>query len=239
MEKNKKKNMMFGFSLGFIVILNYLIFNIALKKEVDLVKIPVVKETIYPRTKIKEEDIDFIEVPSVFISDNFYTKKEDVINMYTDIRAMMPKSSLFYKDLLFEEKMLPDYPAILLNDKQVAYNMATDLVKLSGNSIVVGQKVDIYTTYHKKNEKPIVDLLVKAVRVIGVKDKKGLDVNHPDSSAMPHIVLLALDKDLMPIVRGADEIAKLELVAYSAKDSDQEESIFNDQALILDYINHE
>lgn len=235
----KNKNLIFGFSLGFIVILNYLIFNIALKKEVDLIKIPVVKETIYPRSKISEKDIMYIEVPSIFVSDNFYVKKEDIINKYTDIRAMMPKSSLFYKELLFEEKMLPDYPAILLNDNQVAYNMATDLIKLSGNSIVVGQKVDIYSTYHKRNEKPIVDLLIKSVRVIGVKDKKGLDVSNPNSNGMPHIVLLALNKEQMPIVRSVDEIAKVELVAYSAKDQIIEESILNSDALILNYISYE
>lgn len=235
----KNKNLIFGFSLGFIVILNYLIFNIALKKEVDLVKIPVVKETIYPRSKISEKDIMFVEVPSVFISDNFYVNKKDIVNKYTDIRAMMPKSSLFYKELLFEEKMLPDYPAILLNDNQVAYNMATDLIKLSGNSIVVGQKVDIYSTYHKRNEKPIVDLLIKSVRVIGVKDKKGFDIFNPNSNGMPYIVLLAIDKELMPIVRSVDEIAKVELIAYSSKDQNETESILNNQAKILKYISYE
>lgn len=235
----KNKNIMFGFSLGFIVILNYLIFNIAIKKELDMVKIPVAKQTIYPRSKISEKDIMFIEVPSVFIDDNFYTDPSDIINKYTDIRAVMPKSSLFYKELLFEEKMLPDYPAILLNEGQVAYNMATNLVKLSGNSIVLGQKVDIYTTISKRNEKPIVDLLVNAVRVIGVKDKKGIDINNPDSSKIPHIVLLALDEELMPIVRAADEIAELELVAYSHKSSNSGESILNKDAVILEYLNYE
>lgn len=235
----KNKNIMFGFSLGFIVILNYLIFNIAIKKELDLIKIPVVKHTIYPRSKISEKDIGFIEVPSVFIDDNFYTDTADIINKYTDIRAVMPKSSLFYKELLFEEKMLPDYPAILLNDGQVAYNMTTNLVKLSGNSIVVGQKVDIYTTISKRNQKPIVDLLVNAVRVIGVKDKKGIDINNPDSSKIPHIVLLAIDQEIMPIVRAADEIAELELVAYSFKNSGDGESILNKEALILEYLNYE
>lgn len=235
----KNKSVMFGFSLGFIMILNYLIFNIAIKKELDMVKIPVVKQTIYPRSKISEKDISFIEVPSVFIDDNFYTDTFDIINKYTDIRAVMPKSSLFYKELLFEEKMLPDYPAILLNDGQVAYNMATDLIKLSGNSIVLGQKVDIYTTISKRNEKPIVDLLVKSVRVIGVKDKKGIDVNNPDSSKIPHIVLLALDKELLPIVRAAAEIAELELVAFSHKSSETRESILNKDALILEYLYYE
>ena len=235
----KNKNVLFGFSVVIVVLLNYFIFNIALKREVDLIKIPVVKETIHPRSKISEDDITFIEVPSIFVNDKFYLDKKDIINKYTDIRALMPTSSLFYKELLFEEKDLPDYPAILLNDQQVAYNMATDLIKLSGNSIVVGQKVDIYTTYHKRNEKPIVDLLIKALRVIGVKDKKGFDVSHPDSNGVPHIVLLAIDQKLLPIIRSADEIAKVELVAYSTKASDQMESTFNSEALILEYINYE
>lgn len=235
----KNKNVVFGFSLGFIIILNYLIFNISLKKEINLVKIPVVSKTIYPRSKITEADIEFIEVPSAFVNDNFYINKKDIINKYTDIRALMPKSSLFYKELLFEEKNLPDYPAILLNDQQVAYSMTTDLIKLSGNSIVVGQKVDIYTTYHEYSEKPVVDLLVKSVRVVGVKDSKGLDVDHPDSLQIPYIVLLALNKDVMPMVRAADEIAKVELFAYSSSEKEEKESVFNDKAKILEYIKYD
>lgn len=237
MQKNK--NVLLGFSIGLIVLLNYFIFNIAIKKEVNLTEIPVVKETIQPRSKISEDDIEYIEVPKVFINDSFYIDKQDIINKYTDIRALMPKSSVFYKELLFSEKDLPDYPAILLNENQVAYNMTTDLVKLSGNSIVVGQKVDIYTTYHQRNEKPIVDLLLKSVRVIGVKDKKGLDVSHPESSSIPYIVLLAINNDLLPIVRGVDEIAKVELIAYSTKNTDEAESVFNEDAQILNFVNYE
>lgn len=237
MQKNK--NVLLGFSIGIIVLLNYFIFNIALKKEVDLTEIPVVKETLQPRSKISEDDIDYIEVPRSFINDSFYIDKQEIINKYTDIRALMPKSSIFYKELLFNEKQLPDYPAILLNEDQVAYNMTTDLVKLSGNSIVVGQKVDIYTTYNQRNEKPIVDLLLKSVRVIGVKDKKGLDVSHPESNSIPYIVLLAINKDLLPIVRGVDEIAKVELIAYSTKDKNEAESVFNKDAEILNFINYE
>ena len=235
----KNKNAIFGFSICFLVLFNYFIFKIAIKKEVNLTKIPVVNETIYPRSQISENDITYVEVPNVFINESFYVDEKDIIKKYTDIRALMPKGSVFYKELLFNENDLPDYPAILLNKDQVSYNMTTDLVKLSGNSIVVGQKVDIYTTYHQRNEKPIVDLLVKSVRVIGVKDKKGLDVVHPDSNGLPYIVLLAINNDLLPIVRGADEIAKLELIAYSSKDSEDVESLFNDQAKILEYINYE
>ncbi len=235
----KSKQVQIGFSLIFVVIINFLVFNIALKKEINLTKIPVSKNTIYPRSKISEEDIVYIEVPSAFIDDNFYLKSADIINLYSDIQTIIPKNSPFYKEVLFKEENLPDYPAILLKDNQVVYNLSSDLIKLSGNSIVVGQKVDIYTTLSKRNEKPIVDLLVSSVRIIGVKDKKGLDVSNPESNKIPHIVLLAIDRDIMPIVRSSEEIASLELYAKSIKESSEKESIFNDSAEILNYINYE
>lgn len=235
----KSKPVVLGFSVLVLVLLNYFIFKIAVNREVNLTKIPVVKENIEPRKKISEEDIDYLEVPSIFINDSFYTNKEDIINKYTDIRSILPKSSVFYKQLLISEEDLPDYPAILLKENQVAYSMTTDLVKLSGNSIVVGQKVDLYSTYHERKNKPIVDLLVKSVRVIGVKDKKGLDISDPESLKIPHIVLLAIDKQLLPIVRGVEEIATLELIAYSYKGNEVGESIFNEEADILNYLNYE
>lgn len=234
----KSKKPVLGISLIAIVLINFLVFKISLKKEVDLVKIPVSRETIYPREKISKDDIDYIEVPSIFITDLMFTDEADIINMYSDIQTRIPKNSPFYKENLFKEEDLPDYPAILLKEDQVVYNLNTDLIKLSGNSIVVGQKIDIYTTLVKRNEKPIVDLLVSSVRVIGVKDKKGVDIGNPESSKIPYIVLLALDKDIMPIVRSSDEIAKLELYAHS-KNTPEDESVLNEEAKILEYIYNE
>ena len=68
---SKSKNTAVGFSLLVIVLVNFLVFNIALKREVDLVKIPVAKHTIYPRMKLTEEDIVYKDVPSIFIKDDF------------------------------------------------------------------------------------------------------------------------------------------------------------------------
>lgn len=234
----KSKKPVLGISIIAIVLINFLVFKISLKKELDLTKIPVSSETIYPRQKITKDDIDYIEVPSVFINDLMFIKEDEIINMYSDIQTKIPKNSPFYKENLFKEEDLPDYPSILLNEDQVVYNLNTDLIKLSGNSIVVGQKIDIYTTLTQRNEKPIVDLLVSSVRVIGVKDKKGLDISNPESNNIPYIVLLALDKDIMPLVRSSDEIAKLELYAHSKNDIEGE-SILNETAKILEYIYNE
>lgn len=235
MKKSNKT--VLGFSLIMLLAVNFLVFKIALRKELNLVEIPISIETIYPREKIKDEHLKMIEVPKAFVNESMLVSKEDIVNKYSDIQTTIPKNSPFFEESLFEESELPDYPTILLKDQQVVYNLISDLKKMSGNSIVVGQKIDIYTTLLIKNEKPIVDLLVSAVRVIGVKDKKGFDISHPESNKIPHIVLLALDENILPIVRSCDEISKLELYAYSKNLSD-EESVLNNDALILEYINY-
>lgn len=230
-----KVNLKLGFGLIVLFGLNFLVFNIALKREVDLVSFPVVKSTIYPREKITKNMIEYIEVPSTFISEDMYDKSEDFIDLYSDILTTIPKGSPFYKEVLFTEVDLPDYPRILLKADQVVYTLNTDLVKLSGNSVVVGQKIDLYTTYTQRNEKPMVDRLVESVRVIGVKDKNGIDIGNPESNQTPKIVLLALDQELLSIVRSADEIASLEIFANSNK-SDLESQL-NADAKILKIIN--
>lgn len=233
-----KLNIKLGFGVIVLFLINFLVFNIALKKEVDLVDFPVVKETIYPRVKIEKDMITYIQVPSIFINDDMYADEDDFINKYSDILTTLPKGSPFYKELLFDEKDLPDFPRILLNDNQVVYTLNTDLVKLSGNSIVVGQQVDLYTTYTERNEKPIVDLFVSAVRVIGVKDKNGIDIGNPDSNQSPKIILLALDSEIIKTVRAVDEIASLEIFANANKNT-EEESILNQEAKILSIIDEE
>lgn len=225
-----------GFSVIVILLANFLMFKIAVKREVNMKSIPVAKETIYPRTKIKKEDLDYLEVPEVFVNDLMIIDETEIINMYSDIQTTIPKHSVFYKESLFKEADLPDYPSILLKDNQVVYTINTDLVKMSGNSIVVGQKIDLYTTLSIRNEKPLVDLLVSSVRVVGIKDKKGFDINHPDSSKIPFIVLIALDKDIMPLIRACDEISTMELYAHSNIDENVESSL-NEGAKIFEHIN--
>lgn len=230
-----KNNVKIGLGLIGLFVVNFLVFKIAVSREIGLIEIPVVKQVIFPRTKIEDSMIKMLEVPSSFVSDAMYTDKEDILNLYSDIQTMIPLGSPFYKSVLFNESELPDYPKILLKENQVVYTLDTNLVKLSGNSIVVNQKVDLITTYRNKNESPLVDVLVSSVRVIGVKDKKGIDVLNPKSSGTPHLVLLALDSDLLAIVRAADEIASLELFAHSKVLN--EESVLNTEAKILEVIN--
>ena len=141
----KKINSKIGFSLIAVLILVFFVFKISVKKQINMISIPVTKETIYPRTKITKEDLDTLDVPAAFISDLMIIDEEEIIGMYSDIQTTIPKQSIFYKESLFKEEDLPDYPSMLLNDDQVVYTINTDLVKLSGNSIVVGQKIDLYT----------------------------------------------------------------------------------------------
>ena len=100
--------------------------------------------------------IEILEVPKASISENVYTDKQDIINKYNDIEAKIPKGSFFFKELLFEEEQLPDYPSLKLKEGQSVFALSSDLIKSSGNTLMPNQKIDLYITTFRK-EKGITD----------------------------------------------------------------------------------
>ncbi len=233
--KNKKK--LIGFvSIIMLCTLNYIVFQIMLEHTIDLVEVSVVKETLYPRDKIEKEDLMTIEVPRLYVHDGIYTSESDVIGKYLDIQSTLPKGSFLYKEILFNEEDLPDYPAMLLKDEQVAYSLSTDLKEMAGNTIVVGQKVDIYVSIAIRNEKPVVDYLLKGVRVVGVKDRKGLDLKNPESTKIPYVVVLAIDEMYIPYMESAQEVGEISLMAIATNYDDNYDCELNEESKVIPYI---
>lgn len=60
---------------GSLLLVNVLVFMIALAKTNEMVKMPVAKEAILPRMKITEEMVAYIEVPKQAVRNNMYQSK--------------------------------------------------------------------------------------------------------------------------------------------------------------------
>ena len=72
-------------------------FHVQLNAQVQLVETYVAAKDIMPRTRISESDLVEIHVPSAYLQDYTYTKKEDILGKYTEIQGMIPAGSPFYK----------------------------------------------------------------------------------------------------------------------------------------------
>ena len=98
----KKNTVLIG--LIALVIVNVLLFKILLDKQLDLVEVPIAKVQIEPRTKIEEGMLDTVKVSKALLNEDCILDIEEAIGKYTEIEGIIPKGSLLYQSMLFEEE---------------------------------------------------------------------------------------------------------------------------------------
>ena len=63
-----------------LILINCLLFKIVLDKKLDLVEVPIAKQQIEPRTQIKTNMIELIEVPRVLLNEDCILEKKEALN---------------------------------------------------------------------------------------------------------------------------------------------------------------
>lgn len=218
-----------------LLIVNGLLFKVILDKTIDLKKVPVAAVTIEPRTRIDKEMIEYKEIPSIFTDESCAMDESEILDKITEIEGKIPKGSLFYKQMLFDENELPDYPALKLKDGQSSFSLGTDLLKSSGNSLTANQKVDLYVTIEQKKEKPVTDLLVSSIRILSVKDRKGNLMGSKNSSNVPYVINLAVSNEYVELLKIASKVGTIDLYAV-ADDRQDEECVLNEESKVIELL---
>ena len=210
--------------------------NLRAEQKLNLRLTWIAARDIPPRTKIAEEDLLETEIPGAYLMDQTFTEKEDIIGKYTDIQGMIPAGSPFFREMLKEEKDLPDNPTAQLREGQSAYTLETDLAKLGG-TILPGQKVDIYASMTDRDGSPVSGCLIENARVIAVKDHKGLDLDDPESTGTPYLTVLAVMRKDLPYLSAAETAGSVRLIASGQTyDSDVKEAVLNENSELLNYL---
>lgn len=224
----KKKAGLAG--LAILLIVNALLFKILLDRQLDLVEVPTAKVRIEPRTQIESEMIEMLKVPRVMLNEDSVLSIEDALGKYTEIEGIIPKGSLLYHSMLFDEEDLPDYPALKLKEGQNVFSLPIDLVKSSGNTLTNNQRIDIYVTLTPKKENPVSDALLMSVRIINVVDRKGVDMKKSELN-VPSVINLAVDEQYVGLLKKASEMGTIDL--YATAFPQQEECILNEESAVL------
>ncbi len=211
-----------------------LIFGVSLKASqmIDLQTTYIASNDILPRTKISESDLIEIQVPAGFLLDYSVNDKAEIIGKYTDIQGKIPAGSVFYKTMLYDEKNLPDYPTSQLKEGQSAYTLETDLARMGG-LIIPGQRVDIYASITSHDGTTVTGILEENVRVISVKDHRGLDLDDPESTGIPYMAVLAVRSEDLAYLSSAEEAGTIRLFSSSRSyDSSAEARLVQDSPVI-------
>ncbi len=223
-------------SIILLVLLNFILFNFVLAEKVDLIEVIVANKDIHPRSEITSADLKIITVPRGYLDDLVVNDREKIIGRYTQIQGYIPEGSMFYQSMLFEKEELPDYPSLLLKEEQASFAISSDVLKTSGNTLATGQKVDLYVTVTRRDGPPIIDCLIQAVRITAIKDRNGISVDDPESSGVPYVVVVAVEKSQVEYLKSASKVGSIDIYGISTDYSNEEESIFNDKSIVIPFL---
>ena len=186
--------------------------RIDVNRKLDLCTAVVASRTIPPRTQITENDLTELMIPSSYLQDRTINDRTELIGKYTDIQGSIPAGSPFYREMVRDVSELPDSPYLQLKEGQSAYTMKADIAKLGG-TLSPGQRVDIYATFEANKERPVTGCLLENVRIIAIKDYRGLSLDDPESTGTVDMVILAVNDEDISMLTLSEKTGDVRLFA--------------------------
>ena len=216
------------------VIGNVIAFRYYLAKTINLKTTYIAKHNIPPRTQIKTEDLTMIQIPEKYMQAYTWNEKADIIGKYTSIQGMIPKGSMFYKDMLYNEKEVRDLAITKLQEGMTIFTLETNVSSLG--SIEEGMYADIHVSISQKKEIPITDILIRHAEVISIKDHKGLSLKDEQSTKVPYFIELGINQTDIDYLSLASSLGEIRLFP-SADSYKPDKSTLEQDSKVTEYIN--
>ena len=194
---------------------NILVFRYFLAKTINLKTTYIAKRDIPPRSEIQTEDLTMIQVPEKYMQSYTWNEKADIVGKYTSIQGMIPKGSLFYKDMLYNEKEVRDLAITKLQEGMTIFTLETNVSALG--SIEEGMYADIHVSISQKKDIPITGILIRHAEVISIKDHKGLSLKDEQSSKVPYFIELGINQSDIDYLSLASSLGEIRL--FPSQDS--------------------
>ena len=213
----KNKNTVTIIGVVAIILILFFGYRYQIKKQVSPISgIPVAKDTIQPRTKIEEDDLDYISVaPIVLQKGSVITNKGQIVGKYSNYNTIIPKGSMFYNDTVVNESQLPDSALIQVADGEVPYNFPVNMDTTYGNSIFPGNYIDIYMKAERKDGKLMVGKLLENVKVLAVKDSSGRHVfENSSESRTPSYLIFGVTPEINILLRKASYMSSFSVSLF-------------------------
>ena len=216
------------------VIGNVIAFRYYLAKTINLKTTYIAKHNIPPRTQIKTEDLAMIQIPEKYMQAYTWNEKADIIGKYTSIQGMIPKGSMFYKDMLYNEKEVRDLAITKLQEGMTIFTLETNVSSLG--SIEEGMYADIHVSISQKKEIPITGIPIRHAEVISIKDHKGLSLKDEQSTKIPYFIELGINQTDIDYLSLASSLGEIRLFP-SADSYKPDKSTLEQDSKVTEYIN--
>lgn len=186
------------------IVILWLGYNFRINQKVSLTRVPYANETIQPRTKITNDMIAYMNVPASFLQGSYYRSAEAIVGKYSNYNTIIAKGSLFYADLLIEEKSLPNSSFINIPEGYTVINYRVNMDSTYANSMMPGDHINIYFKGTNDDGTIMFGKFISNVEVLDVKDSSGKHVFEDTTEARtPAYMLFALPEDMHLLFRKA------------------------------------
>ncbi len=235
------KNKILVFSLciiitGITILLINTYVNYQIKTKLDIINVPVALNDLGTRHLITENDIAYISVSKNLVSDDMLIDESLIINSYVSNLGFVFKGSFFYKSMLENQNEMNDMHNFLLEDDQVAFTLQENETDVTLSNFEINQFVDIYISIRINQSEVINDLFIENVKIIGIKDHNGNDVEQQSSAAT---VILAIEKDLISLLKNAQQLGEISLYSDSDTYNITNTCLLNKNNLIMVHLNQD
>lgn len=198
----------------FIIIINTLLVfafsYLFINHKYELVTTYISKLNLKERTKIEEEYIEEIKVPKIYINENTYTNKDDIVGKYVKLDNCICSNSLFYINALESEEEMNDFLHIKLNNDESTYDLLIKDIKVNPSHLNKGMKVNIYVTINRKEV--LSDLLIENAEISGLYDHANKEIKDNQNISSLGYISLKVKDYMIPYINKAIVLGEVNLV---------------------------
>ena len=186
------------------IVILWLGYNFRINQKVSLTKVPYANQTIQPKTKITSDMISYMNVPASVLVGSYYRSADDITGKYSNYNTIIAEGSLFYTDLVIEEKNLPNSSFINVKEGDTVINYNVDMNSTYANSMMPNDYINIYFKGVNDDGNIMFGKFISNVKILDVKDSDGQHVfESTDEARTPAYMMFALPEDMHLLFRKA------------------------------------
>ena len=174
--KNKQIVTIFSLIVCFAILV--FAYRYRVNTAINAISVPVATKDLAARTEIDETCFEMKKVAQSMVSENVITNKAELLgnevtgHKYVNYNTFIPEGSMFYESSITVWDNMPDSAWSNIQDGKTIFSLPVNPDDTNGNSIYPGDKIDIYLKGYK-GKKYFIGPLIKAIKVLAVKDDKG------------------------------------------------------------------
>lgn len=207
-----------------VALANYLLYPVFIKKDMQLIEVPIAKTTISQGTLITNEMVATILTNKDVIPENIIFAKEDIVGKYAKANYTLAANSFFYNEMVANEKEALGTVYYKLEEGEIAYTLFVDEKFNVDSKFKVGQYIDLYY-------RGLVPSEAGASYLIGKLASNVKIINIVEDDSKTYLTLAVSEKNLAYYVVAEELGTVIPIIDFEANGIFKQKEIYDENSL--------